>query len=284
MRIIRLPRGFARAAAALLLTVVPTTAAGQVYRYRDVPWGIGADSVRARIEALGFRLERTDRRGDLHFRSDADVMLLAGFAEGKLAIVSEAQPVRGESLDARLAAVTDSLTRLHGPSVGPQPNAPVWEGGFSFMEVQAVSGREGEPGYIRIGHYGPAGLQEELRRQGKVDPYPPLDSAWVVVSRGETLRAAVELGSISRQPDGTYRIRTRMDFTEAQPDPPGPYHAIIIGVEIDCARRRMRRWIRTTMWERRVVDSDHRLMAWSPDPPASPRATLLGSFCAYVTP
>ncbi len=87
-------------------------------------------------------------------------------------------------------------------------------------------------------------MGEGPRRQGEVDRYTPLDSAWVVISRNDKERFAVELGSISRQPDGSYRIRTRTDITELQPDPPGPYHAIIIGLEINCPRRRVRRWSR----------------------------------------
>jgi hypothetical protein len=275
---------FVRTAVALLLTVVPTVAAGQVFRFRDVPWGIGVDSARARMEALGFRHVRTDRRGDLHFRSDADVVLVAGFADRKLAIVSEARPVGGESLDARFAAVTDSLKRLYGPPTGPHPEAPLWERGFTWMEVQAVRGREGEPARIHIGHYGPAGWEEELRRQGKVDRFPPLDSTWVVISRSDEHRGAMELGSISRQPEGSYRVRMRRDYTQAQPDPPGPYHTIIVGVEVDCAKRRTRSWLRSTMWESRVVQSDRRSTPWSPEPPASGKTTLLDSICAYVTP
>lgn len=284
MRINRLFRRFLRAAALLLLTVAPTAAAGQVYRFRDVPWGIGADSVRARMEALGFRHVSTDRRGDLHFRSDADVALLAGFTDGKLAIVSEARPVGRDSLDARFAAVTDSLKRLHGPPDEGWPEAPLWHRGFSLLDARAISGRGGEPDRIHIRYYSPAGVVEGDRRQGGVDRYPPLDSAWVVVSRSDKQRYAVEIGSISRQPDGRYRTRTRADYTQAQPDPPGPYHTIIIGLEIDCPARRMRRWIRTTLWEQRVVHSDRRLTAWAPDTPVPGKASVLDAVCAYVTP
>lgn len=262
--------------------LAPMRAAAQQIKFGDVPWGISADSLRPHAEGLGFRHVRTFENGDMRFRSDADVVLVGVFAAGKLVSVSEARPIGGAAVEARFAAVTDSLKRALGAPAETRPLAALWERGFTFLEVSADSGIGGEPPSVRLWYRGPGSEAVLQERLGSADPYPALDSVWVVLARADEGRLALEAASIARRADGSYRARIRMDHAKIQEDPTGPYDNILYGFDIDCAGRRLQMRSRAAFAGKRQVRNDSGATIWTPVRRGTFEESLLESVCTYV--
>ena len=266
------------AAAAL----APSRAAAQQFRFGGVPWGISGDSLRPRVEGLGFRHVRTFENGDMRFRSDADVVVQAGFAGGKLVNVMEVRPIEVTAVEARFAAVTDSLKRALGAPGGTRPLIHLWERAFTYLEVSADSGIGGDPPAVRLWYRGPGGDQETFQRLGQTDVFAALDSTWVVLARLDDRRLSLEAASIARRPDGSYRARIRIDHTEIQRDPSGSFDNILYGFDIDCAGRRLQMRSRAAYAGKRQVRNDGGTTVWVPVRRGTFNEALLESVCAYV--
>lgn len=262
--------------------LAPSRAAAQQFQFGGVPWGISADSLRPRVEGLGFRHVRTFENGDMRFRSDADVVVLAGFASGKLVSLEEARPIERTALEARFAAVADSLKKALGAPSATRPLGALWERGFTFLEVNADSGSGGEPAAVRLWYRGPGSDHESLQRLGEVDPFTALDSTWVVLARDDDRRLALEAASIVRRTDGSYRTRVRIDHSDMQRDPTGAYDNIIYGFDVDCARRRYQMRSRAAYAGKRQVRNDSGATVWAPLRRGTLEESLVESVCAYV--
>lgn len=234
------------------------------------------------MEGLGSRHVRTFENGDMRFRSDADVVVLAGFAGGKLVSLEEARPIERTAVDARFAAVTDSLKKTLGAPSATRPLAVLWQRGFTFLEVNADSGRGGEPPSVRLWYHGPGSDHETLQRLGDVDPFAALDSAWVVLARDDDRRLALEAASIVRRTDGSYRARIRIDHAETQQDPSGAHNNIVYGFDIDRAGRRLQMRSRAAYAGKRQVRKHSGATVWARVRRGTFEESLLDSVCAYV--
>jgi hypothetical protein len=275
-------RAAARVAALALLACLPRMAQAQQFRFADLPWGMAADSVRPRVEALGYRHVRTYENGDLRFRSDGDVVVMAGVAAGKVVSYLAFHPLTDGAIEARFNAVIDSLTKVYGAPGGTRPLAALWQRGFTYLEVFTDTAQGEQPAGVSLWFRGPEGFAEMMRRGGSEDSYAPLDSAWVILGRDERMRFAVEAASISRRPDGSYRARIRMDHATVQEDPTGRYDAIIYGFDFDCARRRLQMRSRTALFRGRQIRSENGATVWTPVRNGTPQAELVSVVCEHV--
>ena len=281
-----MPRQFLRyaagCAAAFALLALPRAAGAQQFRFQNVPWGITADSVRPRMEALGFRHVRTYENGDMRFRSDADVVIGAAMEMGKLVHIVESHPLVSGSLDARFSAVVDSLKQVYGTPDDTRPLAALWQRGFTYLQLHADSARGSEPAGIRFWWRGPGGDAAAMRRAGEGDSFAPLDSAWLVLVSMPERRLAIETASISRRADGSYRTRIRIDHAQMQHDPTGSFDALIYGYDVDCAGNRLQMRSRTAFVRGRQVRSDGGATVWVPTRQGTMQREVVRLVCEYV--
>lgn len=280
-----LPLSLRRAApwvAALSLLAPPRAAGAQTLRFANVPWGLVADSVRPRMEALGFRHVRTYETGDLRFRSEGDVLVQAGMAAGKLVNVVELRPVELASLGSRYSAVLDSLKRVYGSPADQEAGSAMWQRGFTFLEVHADSAQGDLPPGIRFWYRGPGSDSEGARRVGTPETFAALDSAWTVLVNVPEGRFALETATISRRPDGSYRTRIRMDYAAVREDASGSYDTIIYGYDVDCPGNRLQMRSRTVLRKGRQIRSDQGTTRWAPTREGTIQRELVRLVCEYV--
>jgi hypothetical protein len=268
--------------AILSLLALPRVAEAQPLRFANVPWATAADSVRPRMEALGFRHVRTFETGDLRFRSDGDVVVQAGMAAGRLVNVVELRPAGTEALGSRYSAVLDSMKRVYGAPVEEEAGSAMWQRGFTFLEVHADSAQGDLPAAIRFWYRGPGSDAEGARRVGTPETFAALDSAWTVLVSVPEGRFALETATISRRPDGSYRTRVRVDYAAVREDPSGSYDTIIYGYDVDCPGNRLQMRSRTVLRKGRQVRSDQGATRWEPTREGTFQRELVRLMCEYV--
>lgn len=270
------------ACATTCLVTAPAAAQGHI-TFAGVPYGTPADSVRALLEARGFRHVRTYETGELRFRSDNDVVVVAMIGSGRLVGTLVWEPAADPA--ARLRAVADSLRRALGPPVDSVEGVRMWSRGRSALQVAIRPEQPGGEPMVAFLYSGPGMLDEGVRR-GTVasdSRLPPLGPEWTVLGYNrEGSRLAIDTTSISLRGAGVYRARVRIDEPEPVPDPSGRYDALVYGADYDCARRRTQLRSRTAILRGRTVRTDKGATIWIDPRPGSHEALALDLVCEYA--
>jgi hypothetical protein len=232
---VRMRRALLSAAAFLALLPSAPLQGQQRIIFAGLPWGLPADSVRPRLEALGWRFIRTAEHGDPVFQRDS-VRAQAVIANGRLVQVNAVHPTRAANRQARLRFLVDSLPSLYGPPSNTTEDGSAWEGNLSSLAVtRAVAGQSA----VMVVYLSAAAEHELNRRAGTRDPYPALTGGWIELARTSDRRMAVDTGTIAAVGQGVYRARVRFDRLEPQIGAGKRYDAIMYMGDHDCTGRRM---------------------------------------------
>jgi hypothetical protein len=229
-------------------------AAAQKMAYHRIAWGIPVDSVRAPLQALGFRFQAEVDQGDHQFTRSDDALLHAEVRQGRLVGFTLIDPVRGAGVGERFEALADSLrAELGAPDEvheEGQPPLRVWEAGLRSVRVQ-VSRSTGER-TVQVAWRGPGWFDEMDRRMDNA----PQPAGFTTVSLTAFLRIAVDTTVRGPREAGSMRGRFRIEyFQPITPSVEGvaqdPLDAVEYEMDFDCAGRRTRLISRSTFLEGR---------------------------------
>jgi len=266
------------AAAALACAATPTSA--QEIVFRQIPWNAPRDTVRARLEAQGYRYLGVRERGALTFvRPDsAYVMVMLRGVEHPIGFVT-GDAARGERADARFRSMADSLERRLGNPVDRRPDAVRWEAGLTSVTVYLRTYRNGQRAVESVWQ-GPGWLDET---GGDPDgpAFADLPAGYIAVSQNRERRVAVDTSAITRLTPGALRARYRVDYPDPiDDDLGGRYDAIVYGMDFDCPGGRTRMYSRTTLLRgRRHGTSSAQGLPWRRVTGGSEEARALDGVC-----
>jgi hypothetical protein len=275
---------YARALSVLAAVCCATGAAAaqQEITFAGVPWEVAADSFRARLDAAGMRHVRTMENGDLRFRTDDDVVVMAFVRQGKVVGVNTLVPAPGDSLVARLRVVVDSLRGVYGEPGFRDDTVAAWVAGGTRVMV-GVKGASGPaPPHVSYFFAGPGYADEIASRWGVDAAFPALEPGWTLLFISPEERYAIDTVSVQRRGPGVYRARLRIDYAEPNPDPSGRHDTVIYAAEYDCSRRRMQLRSRTALLAGRRVREDAGATGWLPANAATPFGAQLDQVCRYA--
>ncbi len=224
-----------------LALLAPGAAHAQRHTFLGVPWGLPADSVRARVEARGWTFMSTNEHGDPRFRSpDRTANAQTVFGGGKLVMVRVAQGAVAADLESGFRAAVDSLSTRFGAPTDTLEGGQfiLWGRVLTTLAMRAVPARDSVPAMIVVVFIGPGAQEEEDRRAGK--PYPALPEGWVQVGTGSDRRMAVDTASVVAVEPGVFRARVRYDLLEPRTDSGKRFDAADWDADYDCTRRRVR--------------------------------------------
>ena len=265
---------------ALLVLPCPSRVHGQRITYAGVPWGLPADSVRPRMEALGWEANGTNAQGDLLFRRDS-VRALTLTGDGGLQQVNVVYITTPARREGRLRVLVDSLTGVYGPAATTRGNGAAWGGALSSLAATSMVTDSGASAVVALAYLGPGAQREHDRRAGQPDPFPPLTNEWIVLHRSGPRRMAVDTTAITALGDRVYRVRTRLDLAEPLREGRRSFNGLVQEHDYDCARRRTRLHRMVMLHEGRVVDElgQGRWRAV----PDGPEGSELGLVCGVAT-
>lgn len=234
-------------------------AAAQRLSYHGIAWDVPAESVRPRLQALGFTFRGVMEGGDHQFTRDDGAWLQAQVRDGRVIGFTQVDPVRGEGVDERFRALEDSLRAELGPphevEFEGQPPLRVWDGGLSSVRVE-VSRASGQR-TVNLAWRGPGWFDEMDRRTGRAPP----PAGYTTVNVTPFLRIAVDTTMDGPAADGALRGRFRIEYV--QPITPSvagvaqePLDAVEYEMEFDCAGRRARLISRSTWLDGRRQRED----------------------------
>src|SRR5687768_6999205 len=127
--------------AAAIACAAPAASAQEIV-FSRIPWNTPADSVRARLEALGYTYAGAVGNGDRAFRradgGSVHVMLRAGRMVG----IYVREAAAGAAVDARYRALADSLQAAFGTPLDLRPESRRWEAGLASVGVRIVGSPE----------------------------------------------------------------------------------------------------------------------------------------------
>lgn len=208
---------------------------GQRITFAGLPWGLPADSVGPRLEALGWRFIRRAEHGDPVFQRDS-VRAQAVIANGRLVQVNAVHPTRAANRQARLRFLVDSLASIYGPPSNTTENGSSWEGNLSSLAVTRVV--QGQTA-VMVVYLSAAAGHERDRRAGGADPFPALRDGWIELARTSARRMSVDTASISALGEGVYRAAIRFELARPETLTRQPYDAMSYQGDYDCTRQRM---------------------------------------------
>lgn len=226
-------------AAAFLALVPVAPLQGQRITFGGLRWGLPADSVRPRLESLGWRFTGTSEHGDPIFRL-GEVGAQAVIANGRLVRVNVVHPTTAAQHEARLRFIVDSLTTAYGPPSGTSEHGTAWEGSLSSLGATSDVFQDGQSAAVTVMYVGPGAELEQDRRAGKPEPFPALPEGWIELARSSDRRMSIDTASITAPGRGVYRAGIRFDLLEPQTNAGQRYDAITYERDHDCTGRRMR--------------------------------------------
>jgi hypothetical protein len=245
-------RSSVRRLALAFLAFVPATAlSAQQIALSGVPWGAPADSVRARLEAGGYAFERASDSGDHLYRRGDGAWVAATLRAGRAIGFAFTDAARGDGVDARYAALADSLRAALGEpdESGKQGSEPrpalLWVAGLASVELW-VEGPS-PTRQVVVSWRGP-GWHDEMARR-REEPLPP--AGFTIVGTSPFLRIAIDTTTGAGQ-----RARFRIEYRQpVTPNVGGvqqePMDVAEYEMDVDCAGRRTRLVARTTFLEGR---------------------------------
>lgn len=234
-------------------------ASAQKMAYHGIAWDVPVESIRAPLQALGFTHRAEMDHGDHQFVREDGALLHAQVRAGRLVGLTLIDPVRGEGVGERFAALADSLqAELGAPDEvngEGQPPLRLWEAGLRSVRLE-VSRATGER-TVQVAWRGPGWFDELDRRMDN----PPQPAGLTTVSVSPFLRIAVD--TTVRGPRAAGAIRGRFRIQYFQPITPSvegvaqdPLDAVEYEMDFDCAGRRTRLISRSTFLEGRRQSSN----------------------------
>ena len=230
------------------------SAAAQKMAFHGIAWDVPVDSIRVPLRALGFTHRAEVDQGDHEFIREDGALLHAEVRAGRLVGLTLIDPIRGDGVGERFAALADSLqAELGAPDeVGGdgQPPLRLWEAGLRSVRVE-VSRTIGERA-VQVAWRGPGWFDELDRRMGN----PPQPAGFTTVSMTAFVRIAVDTTVRGPRAAGAMRGRFRIEyFQPITPSVDGveqdPLDAVEYEMDFDCAGRRTRLISRSTFLEGR---------------------------------
>jgi surface-adhesin protein E len=249
-------RSFAlRAALAAAVLARPGAAPAQQITFRDLPWGTPADSVRPRLEALGYRHLRPEPGGGGTFAESDSVSLSTVLGGGRLVGVQLYRRTAAPSPEAAVRSLSDSLARALGAPARGAGGELSWTRGRSGLALTARPGPAGHPSILRLHFHGP-GHEDEMARRGAFrGVFPALEEAWTILHLAADRRVALDTTSLRPQAPGVFRARFRTDYAQARRTMDvGRFDALDLHADYDCAGRRWRIAQAALLLEGRRVD------------------------------
>ena len=231
----------------------------QEFAFQGVPWSTPADSLRPRVEALGFTFAGVWEEGGETYTGPDGSRLYASVDQGRLNGFIRVDPARGERIPARYRALADSLEAALGrPDEVEEEDERVpertWVRGLASVSVEAE--RIGD-GWVRTVWRGPGWWDEAARRE----ELPALPAGFTAVSVSPFMRIAVDTTLRPRRGAATVRGRFRLEYrvaivpTASDGRREDPIDVAEYEMEFDCAGGRARIISRSTFLEGRPVAS-----------------------------
>lgn len=243
----------------LLASARPAEAQRAVFE--GIAWGTPADSVRLRLDSLGFTFRGATQAGDQEFVRADSAGLFAEMREGRLIGFTLVDGVRGDSSAERFTALADSLQAALGPAdeaeqgtgFYPRPHR-LWVRGLASVSLYVSW--VAQMRQVQVSWRGPGWYDEMDRRQGKL----PQPAGFTTVSATPFLRMAVDT-TVRARPNGATRGRFRIEYVApitptVDGVPQDPLDAVVYEMEFDCEGRRARLISRVTYLEGRQTGSD----------------------------
>lgn len=263
----------------LLLACTATTARAQDLMFQNIPWGTPADSVSARIEALGYTYRGLQDAGDCTFDRADGTNVIATMRAGRLVGIAVNHPNQGAAMEARYRMLADSLQAVLGPPVDWRPNSRTWERGRT--SVAALIDYDPETGAqsMQTQWNGPEWLDEATER-GEYPRYSKLPPPYTTVRIGRNSRVSVDTASLQRRSGGVFRARFRIEYRSERGEGGEHFDAIEYQMDSDCTGARARLVSRTTFLarQRQHAESDEGL-PWSPVRAGDELATGVDAIC-----
>jgi hypothetical protein len=256
-----LPDDMTRLISLLLCACVAATAAhAQEIAFQGISWRTPADSVRARVEALGFTFGGPAREGATLYEAPDGTRLYAYTAGGRLIGFIRVDPGQGVQIPVRYRALADSLEAARGkPDEVNEESERVpsreWVYGLASVVVEAR--RIGAGDYVRVAWRGPGWFDEAAR----TEELPPLPAGFTAVNLTQFMRTAVDTTLHPRRGAATVRGRFRLEYraaivpTTSDGSREEPMDVAEYEMEFDCAVGRARIISRATFLEGRPVAS-----------------------------
>lgn len=249
-----------RLIALLLACVAAPAAQAQEIAFQGISWRTPADSVRARVEALGFTFGGPVEDGVTLYEAPGGTRLYAYTAASRLIGFIRVDPARGEQITVRYRALADSLEAAHGkPDEVDEEDERLserqWVYGLASAVVEAQ--RIGAGDYVRVAWRGPGWFDEQARRE----ELPPLPAGFTAVNLTPFMRTAVDTTVRPRRGAATVRGRFRLEYrvaivpTASDGRREDPIDVAEYEMEFDCAGGRARIISRATFLEGRPVAS-----------------------------
>jgi hypothetical protein len=254
----------------LALCAAVQTASAQKLVFHQIAWDTPAESVRARVDSLGFTFDREADGGDHLFRREDGAWLRAYLRNGRVMGFLLIDPARGEQVPDRFRVLADSLQAALGApdemdeeQDGRSRQNRLWEAGLASVSVGVFRVRSVDQ--VEVMWRAPGWYDEMARRADE----PPPPAGFTTVSVTPFLQMAVD--TTVRGPRGGGALRGRFRIKYHQPVTPqlngvaqAALDAVVYEMDFDCAARRTRLIARTTYLEGREQGS-HRptSQAWA---------------------
>lgn len=262
----------------LALCAIPSAAGAQRLAFPGIPWGTPKDSARPRIEAHGFALDSTLASGDQVYKRADGSWLTAAFRDGKTLGITVVDPARRPEVQARFAALADSLQAGLGEPAYRDTIEVRWEAGRGELRLVIVFVRGPQ---VEMRWRGPGWYDEMHRRRKLQEPeLPQIPRGFTIVSASGVSWVSVDTATLTRQADGVLRGRFRIDYAQPVGPDTAQYDAAEYEMEYDCAGGRTR-LLRRVTWlagARRGDDAWTRI-PWAPPAPGNHYARGLAAVC-----
>lgn len=262
----------------LALCAIPSAAAAQRLAFPGVPWGTPTDSARARIEAQGFVLDSVLENGDRIFHRADRTWLTASFREGRALGITVVDPAQRPAVEARFAALADSLQGQLGVPAYRDSIQLWWEAGRGELRLVTVF-RKGPQ--VETHWRGPGWYDEMYRRRRLREPeLREIPRGFTIVSSTAVSYVSVDTTTLARQADGVLRGRFRIDYAQPVGPDTAQYDAAEYEMEYDCAGGRTR-LLRRVTWLAGARRGDHAWtrIPWAPPAPGNHYARGLAAVC-----
>ncbi|HSU15055.1 hypothetical protein [Longimicrobium sp.] len=223
-----------------VLPCLASTAASlpaQEIRFAGIPWETPVDSVRARIEALGWPFHTATPSGDLAFvrRDRAEVNV---YVDGSRVIrFVQIDAARGAGVEARFRALVDSLQALLGEPIDQRPEMRVWEHGLTSLSVAVIPDAHTGKGTVQLQWRGPAFLDAMERRESD---FPSLPAGWTTVRSAPGSRTLANTSQVERRVGGVLAAVSRIEYVNARTVGIVQFDGVEFRMEFDCAAGRVR--------------------------------------------
>jgi hypothetical protein len=231
-----MPRSIRILLSLAFLCAAATSAGAQPLSFAGMPWRMPVDSVRTRLEGMGYTFSREIEPADPVFAREDGGELTVYLQDRRVVGFILVDSARDDGAEQRYRTLADSLRATLGPGDTLGTTGLVWASGLTEIRLLTVN-RLGVK-HVTLEWRGP-GMLDEMTRRWADRPLPPLPEHFTAVTGTAVSRVAVDTTSL-RRTAGSLHGRFRVDYAQPVGPESGSFDSVQYELAVDCARKRAR--------------------------------------------